>query len=92
MILQKKKVIFENDVTTMKEPDLSLWIYPTTDKVSQNRYVDENRREQEERQKETIKKTADHKFCLQKKRSLAFQKLQDSMYSLLLSPLNITCY
>ena len=51
-------MIFVNDETSMKNPDLSSGIYLTADKVAQFRLVVENRREKEEAKKETAKKTA----------------------------------
>ena len=81
MILHQKNLILENDVTKRKNPDLGSGIYLTDSKVAQL-----SRREKEEAKKETAKKTAAQKLCLQKNRSKDFQKFQDFMYSLLLSP------
>ena len=41
--------------------------------------LDDNKREKEEAKKETSKKTAACKACLQQKRFEAFEKLQDCM-------------
>ena len=43
-ILQKKKVILENDVTTRNSPDTSLGIYLIASKLAQFRLVAENSR------------------------------------------------
>ena len=48
--------------------------------------MDDNRRETQEVKKETAKKTATRKLHLQQKRCEAFQKYQDFMNSLSLSP------
>ena len=66
-ILQKKKVILENDVTNGNNPDLSLVIYLTTAKVPQYRLVAGNKREKQEAKKETTKNTVNKKLCLRTK-------------------------
>ena len=75
----------ENYVTTTKKPDPSSGIYRTTAEVAQYRSVAENRREKKEAKKETGNKTAAQRMCLQQNISEAFQKSQDSMYSISLS-------
>ena len=85
-IINQKKVIFVNDETSTSNPDFSTGIYLTADKVLQFRLVYDNRREKEEAKKEIAKKTLTRNLHLQQKRCEAFQKFQDSMNSLLLSP------
>ena len=85
-ILHQKKVILEKGVTTRKNPDSISEIYLTAAKAAQCRLVAEDRIKKEESKKETAKKISDQKLCLQQKRSEAFQKCQDSMYSLSSSP------
>ena len=85
MIPNKKKVRLVNDETSTRKPDSGTVIYLTDAKVAQYRLVCENRREKEEKKKETAKKTATRILHLQQKRYEAFQKCQDSMTSLSLS-------
>ena len=56
----------------MRNPDSSTVIYLTAAKVAQCRLVAEKRREKEEAQKETAKKTFTPKFHLQQKQSEDF--------------------
>ena len=81
LILQQKKVTLIHDLTSMSKPDFNLGIYLTTDKVAQYILVDDN-----EREKETTKKTATQKFHPQQNRCEDFQKCQESMNSLSSSP------
>ena len=91
-MLQQNKMNLNNDVTTRKNPDSSPGIYLTAAKVAQYRLVAENKRDKEKAKKETAKKTAAQKLCLQQKISEAFQKFQDSMYSLSLSPSKLSMF
>ena len=85
-LLKQNKVRLVNDdnnITTRKRPKLNSRIYLAAAKVAQCRMVAENRREKEEVKKETAKKTAARKVCLQQKLSEAFQKFQDCMDNIL---------
>ena len=81
MILQQKKVRFDNYVNTRKNPYSSSGIYLATAKVAQYRLVADNSREKEEKN-ETANNTAAWKLCIQQKWSQAFKKYQDSMKSI----------
>ena len=66
-IIQKKKALLENDVTSSNNPDSISGIYFTAAKLAQYKLVDENKREKEETKKETSDKTASPKLCIKKK-------------------------
>ena len=85
-ILNQKKARlanYDNDISTRKNPNPTSGIYLTAAKLAQCIMVAENRREKEEVKKETAKKTAARKVCLQQKLSEAFQKFQDCMDNIL---------
>ena len=67
MILNKKKVTLVNDETSSRNPDSSLGIYLTTDKVSQYRLVAENRREKEEAKRKQKRRQPPKIFIFSKK-------------------------
>ena len=88
-ILNKNKVILENDVsdmTTMDNPNSTTGIYLAFTKVVQGRFMDENRRGKKDREKEKSKNTASIKACLKQKQSEAFQEYQYYMDNIFLSP------
>ena len=64
MTIHQKKAILVNDKKSRRNPDLSLGIYLTADKVAQWRLVADNRREKEEAKKETANKTANRNLHL----------------------------
>ena len=74
MIMQQKKVILLNYEQSRRNPDSSLVIYLTADKVVQYRLVSKNSREKEE-ENETSKKTATQNLHLKQKLSEAFSDM-----------------
>ena len=86
MVLNQKKVRLIYDETSTRKHYPSTGIYLAISKVAQFRPMSDNRREREEKKKETAKNTATQKLHLQQKRCTDFQKFQDSMNSILSSP------
>ena len=86
IIMQRIKVRLDNDVTTRKNPDLISGIQPNASKVAQYRLTSDNTREKEEK-KETSNKTSTWKLCLQKNKYETFQKCQDYINNVSLSPI-----
>ena len=90
-ILHQNKLISDNDVTTRNNPDSSLGIYLTATKVAQCRLVSENRRYKEEAKKETAKKTASLKLCLQKMDLKIFRNAKTPRTAYFCLPTNNQC-
>ena len=85
-IPNQNKLRLVKNKTPMRNPDQSTVIYLTTAKVEQYRLVAKKRREKEEAKQETEKKTATWKLHIKQNWSEAFQKCQDSIKIILLSP------